>query len=436
MAPGALSTMSEAPEATDVEATVPPSPQPPHRMDPSGAELHAVNEQLRARGPAVPVTLPGEVAAVAVTRHEELRDFLADPRVAKDPCHFAALRDGRVPEGWPLTAIATVEGMTTSDGEAHRRLRGLLSRAFTPLRVERLRPRVEELVSGLLVRLPQVAAKDGTVDLRQHFAYPLPMSVICELLGVDSELRDRLHALSRVLVSTTPRPQQVLAANRETAAILARVVESRRKTPGDDLTSALIAVREEDGDRLSESELTGTLLQLLIAGHGTTLNLIVNAVRALCAHPAQLALVRAGSASWLDVVDETLRYDGPVGFFPFRYPTEGLSVGGTYIEPGVPVLAGYSATGRDPRAHGPDADRFDVTRQRDPGRRERHLSFGHGPHYCIGAPLARLEATIALRELFGRYPDLELAVAEEELAPMPSFISNGRRSLPVRLGRA
>lgn len=400
----------------------------PHRLDPTGAGQHAVNALLRERGPAAPVLLPGDVGAVAVTGHEELKDFLTDPRVAKNVCHFSALQDGMLPEGWPLSVFATVEGMTTADGADHRRLRGPVARAFTARRAESLRPRVEELTAELLDRLPDAVGPDGTVDLRHHFAYPLPMSVICELLGVDPDLRERLHHLSGVLVSTSAEPAQAMAASRETAEILAHVVSVRRADPGDDLTSALVAAREEDGARLSEQELIGTLLLMIVAGHETTLNLITNAVRALCAHRDQLELVRSGRAGWEDVVEETLRHDSPVSFFPFRYPTEDLSVGGTLIRRGTPVLAGYTAAGRDPRTYGPDADRFDITRPQG-----RHLSFGHGPHFCLGAPLARMEAAVALGALFGRHPDLDVAVPDEELPPLGSFVGNSTQILPVRL---
>ncbi|RAJ63414.1 cytochrome P450 [Streptomyces sp. Amel2xB2] len=419
-----MTDVPEAPHTGDAQRT-----QAPHRMDPSGAGQHAVNERLRARGPAVPVTLPGEVEAYAVTGHAELREFLTDPRVAKHARHFTALQEGRVPEGWPLAVFATVEGMTTADGADHRRLRGLVSKAFTVRRVESLRPRVAELAASLLDALPRAADADGTVDLREHFAYPLPMGVISELLGVESALRDRLHHLSGVLVSTSSEPAEVIAANREIVQVLAQVVAARRAAPGDDLTSALVAARETDGDRLSETELVGTLLLMIVAGHETTLNLITNAVRALCAHPAQLALVRAGSASWDDVVEETLRYDSPVSYFPFRYPTADLAVGGTVIPAGTPVLAGYSSAGRDPRTYGEDAAVFDVTRAD-----KRHLSLGHGPHFCLGAPLARMEAAIALEALFARHPGLGLAVPEGELTPLPSFVGNSTRTLPVRLG--
>lgn len=213
-------------------------------------------------------------------------------------------------------------------------------------------------------------------------------------------------------------------------AVLGQVAAARPASPGDDLTSALIEAREENGDRLSEGELIGTLL-LIIAGHETTLNLITNAVRALCAHRDQLELVRSDSsgAAWGAVVEETLRYDSPVSFFPFRYPTTDLAVGDTVIPRGAPVLVSYTSAGRDPHAHGADADRFDITRE----AATRHLSFGHGAHYCLGAPLARMEATIALEALFTRFPALDLAVPDEELVPHASFVGNSPRELPVRL---
>ncbi|WP_208870622.1 cytochrome P450 family protein [Streptomyces griseochromogenes] len=403
-------------------------------MDPSGGCPHAANARLLARGAVAPVLLPGGIEGMAVLGHDALRDFLQHPDVAKDARHFRALREGRIGAGWPLLTFATVQGMTTADGDDHRRLRSLVSRAFTPRRVEELRPRIEELTASLLDGLERAAeAGGGVADLREHFALPLPMSVISELLGVDAEFRDRLHHLSNQVVATDIEPDEAVAANRELVAVLAAIAAAKAEGPGDDLTSALIAARDEDGDRLGGQELIGTLVLMIIAGHETTLNLITNAVRALCGHRGQLELVRAGKASWADVVEETLRWDAPVSYFPFRYPVRDLTVDGTLIPAGTPVLAGYSAAGRDPAAHGPDADRFDVTR---PARADgvRHLSLGHGAHYCLGAPLARLEATVALERLFARFPRLDLAVAEDELTRHSSFVGNSVRTLPVRLG--
>ncbi|MEE1928455.1 cytochrome P450 [Streptomyces sp. TRM 70351] len=400
----------------------------PHRMDPAGGCPHAANARLLAEGAVAPVVLPGEVPGMAVLGHEELKEFLSHPDVAKNARHFAALQAGEIPEGWPMRTFATVQGMTTADGADHRRLRSLVSRAFTARRVESLRPRVTELTAALLDDLERAVAEgDGVADLRRHFAMPLPMGVICELLGVDAEHQDRLHALSNRIVSTSLAPGEVMAANQEMLQVLGRVAAARMAEPGDDLTSALIAAREEDGDRLSEPELIGTLLLMIIAGHETTLNLITNAVRALSAHPDQLALVLDGTAGWDDVVEETMRWDSPVSYFPFRYPTRDLTVDGTLIPRGTPVLAGYSAAGRDPRTHGADADRFEVTRDR-----ARHLSFGHGAHFCIGAPLARMEATIALEGLFTRFPGLRVAAEEGEL-PRGSFVGNSVPVCPVRL---
>jgi cytochrome P450 len=409
------------------------SVRPPHRLDPAGGCPHAVNARLLAHGAVAPVELPGGIEGMAVLGHEALREFLQHPEVAKNARHFTALREGGIAEGWPLLTFATVQGMTTADGDDHRRLRALAGRAFTPRRVEELRPRIEELTARLLDELEQAAGEgDGVADLRRHFALPLPMGVISELLGVEPRFGDRLHHLGNRVVATDTEPAEVIAANRELAAVLGEIAAAKAAAPADDLTSALIAARDEGGDRLSHQELIGTLVLMIIAGHETTLNLITNAVRALCAHPGQLALVRTGEASWADVVEETLRWDAPVSYFPFRYPVRDVTVGGTCIPAGTPVLAGYSAAGRDPAAHGPDADRFDVTGPSRPGA-VRHLSLGHGAHYCLGAPLARLEATVALERLFTRFPALELAGSEADLAPHAGFVGNSVRRLPVRL---
>ncbi|MFI8265464.1 cytochrome P450 [Streptomyces sp. NPDC085665] len=410
-----------------------PASAPAYAIDPAGGCPHALNARLRAQGPVADVVLPGGVPGAVVLGHEALKEFLAHPDAAKDARHFPALHDGTIAPDWPLRVFANAQGMHTADGADHRRLRSLVGNAFTARQVERLRPRIEELTATLLDELGRAAeqAPDGVVDLRSRFALPLPMSVICELLGVDPEHRARLHHLSHtVIIATDTTPAEVMAAVRELVELMGTIAAARREAPGDDLTSALIAAREEDGDRLSEAELIGTMRLMLVAGHETTLNLIGNAVRALCTHRDQLALVREGKAGWSDVVDETLRWDAPVSWFPFRYAARDLTVDGTVIPQGTPVLAAYTSAGRDEAHHGPDADRFDVTRP----AAGRHLSFGHGAHYCVGAPLARLEATIALERLFTRYPDLDLAVPEPELPYLHSFIGNSVESIPIRLG--
>ncbi|MEU1421522.1 cytochrome P450 [Kitasatospora sp. NPDC005751] len=364
--------------------------------------------------------LPGGVVVWAIARHDTLQELLADPRVGKNPQLWTAFTEGRLPEGWPLLNFVTVPGMITVDGEDHRRLRGLVTQAFTPRRVAELRPAVESRTRALL---DDLAGLEGPFDLREHFAYPLPMQVIGELLGLPPKQQDELHELSDTLVSSSATPAAAIAAQRGLQALLASVVEAKRAEPGDDLTTDLIAARES-GDRLSEQELVGTLLLMLVAGHETTLNLITNAVRALLSHPEQLRLVLDGEQPWSAVVEETLRYDSPVGQFPLRYATEDIPVGDVVIRRGEALLASYASAGRD-AAHYPDADRFDITRQPN-----RHLSLGHGPHFCLGSGLARMEAETALRYLFDRFPGIALA---EGPAPEPigSFISNSVRTLRV-----
>ncbi len=398
------------------------TPSPAYPLDARGTDQHAENAALRALGPVALVELPGGVTAWAVTGHAELQSLLADPRIAKDPRHWGAMREGRVPRDWPLLAMVTVPGMTTADGDDHRRLRSLVSRGFTPRRVEALRPHVESTVAELLDRLAGLAP--GPVDFRELFAYPLPMRVIGDLLGVPQDARDTLHLHSMTVVSSSATPEQSLAAYRGLTELLGGVAAAKRARPGDDLTSDLIAVRDAD-DRLSEQELVGTMILMLVAGHGTTLNLLTNAVRALSADPAQRDLARSGAVPWSAVVEETLRYDSPVANFPMRYALEDIAIAGVVIRRGEAVLASYAAAGRDPRQYA-DADRFDPKRTPN-----RHLSLGHGLHYCVGAPLARLEAGIALRALYQRFPQL---TAVHDTEPVPSFVSNSVAALPVHLG--
>lgn len=410
-----------------------------HSMDPTGAMIHADATALREAGAACPVVLPGGVPGMIISRYRELRTFLADPKVAKNARHFAAYQEGRIPAPWRLDAFTLAPGMTTADGDDHRRLRGLAVKALTPRRVAAMRPRIERLAADLLAALPEHTDADGVVDLRRHFACPLPMGVICELLGVDPAYRERLHVLSYRMTSAAVDMDAEDAPETadEILAILAQVVRDRRAAPGEDLTSALIAARDDglpDGTgQLSDQELTETLGLMIVAGHEPTMNLIINAVRALSGHPEQLALVLAGEVSWDAVVEETLRWDGPVANFPFRYPITDVVVDGTPVPRGTAVLAAYSAAGRDPREYGPDAGCYDVTRLATRPA-ERHLAFGHGAHYCLGAPLARLEAMIALRALYAAWPDLTPTVPDELLPPLPGFVGNGVAALPVRPG--
>jgi cytochrome P450 len=274
------------------------------------------------------------------------------------------------------------------------------------------------------------------VDLREEFCYPLPIRVISELFGLPEEKGAELRTIVDSIFHTAATPEEVTDTYARLYAVMSELVAGKREFPGDDLTSGLIAARDDEGDtRLSEQELLDTLVLMISAGHETTVNLIDNAIHALLTHPEQLALVRAGTASWDDVIEETLRVQAPVASLPLRYAVEDLALGelggpeGMVIGKGDAILASYAAAGRDPAKYGKDADRFDVTRVD-----KEHLAFGYGVHHCLGAPLGRMEARIALPALFDRFPDLQLSVADDELSPVESFISNGHHSLPAHLG--
>ncbi|MFE2298369.1 cytochrome P450 [Streptomyces sp. NPDC059445] len=405
-------------------------------IDATGGDIHGEAARIRERGPVARVELPGGVEAWAVSGPELLKRLLTDPRVSKDAQqHWPLLANGVITPEWPLFAWVAVENMFTAYGGEHRRLRTLVSKAFTARRTAALQPRIEEITGQLLDRVAEAGRGSQVLDLREEFCYPLPIQVISELFGLPEERGPELRALVDRMFATSADPGEMTAAYGRLLVILAELVATKRESPGDDLTSGLIAARDdEQGTALSEQELLDTLILMISAGHETTVNLIDNAVHALLTRPDQLAHVRAGRADWDDVIEETLRADAPVASLPLRYAVEDIVLSelggpeGTVIAEGEAILAAYAAAGRDPERHGKDADQFDVTRAD-----KEHLAFGHGVHRCLGAPLGRLEARVALPALFDRFPALRLAVPEEDLRPVDSFISNGHLSLPVRL---
>ncbi|MFD0857241.1 cytochrome P450 [Actinomadura adrarensis] len=400
---------------------------PPFPLDPAGKDIQAEGARLRERGSVTRVELPRGVLAWAVTSQAALRKVLADPRVSKDPdLHWPAWIEGRIPDDWPLGIWVSQQNMFTAYGADHRRLRALVSKAFTPRRTQALRPQIEEITRRLLDEL--AAVPDGKADLREALAYPLPIEVICRLFGVPPRRRPVLRRCADGFFDTAITPRRSMTIQLLIRAILVELIEAKRKAPGDDLTSALIVARDEDGSALSEAELLDTLMLMLSAGHETTVNLLDHAIIALLTHPDQLKSARAGGPEgWAGAVEETLRWQAPVANLPLRYAVQDIEVDGVVIPKGDAIIAAYAAANRDSEVH-EDADRFDVSRAS-----KDHLAFGHGAHFCLGAPLARLEAEIALPALFERFPRLALAVDAEELLPVQSFIANGHRALPVIL---
>lgn len=401
-----------------------PTPDLLSLFDPAvRAQPYPLYERVREAGPV-------QVADGLVTvfaRYADCEAVLRHPEARSDRRHSAlfaratASGDGAVP--W----VEETPPFLFLDPPDHTRLRRLVSQAFTARRVERLRPSVERLVADLL---------DGVgeeLEVVEGLAYPLPLAVIADLLGVPREDTSRLREWSIVLtraldpsIALTGRPPegmaQRVAAMNEFREYFSALTEQRRREPRDDLLSAMVAA-EDGGDRLSVEELLTTCVLLLVAGHETTVNLIANGVLALVRHPDQLALLARDPELAPAVVEEVLRYDPPVQLTA-RVAGSGLTVAGVDLPPGTLALLLLAAAGRDPAVN-PDPDRFDIRRAAP-----RHLAFGHGIHFCLGAPLARLEAQIALAEFARRFPSAR--PADERLRYRDAVTLRGLAELPLR----
>ncbi|MEV4475645.1 cytochrome P450 [Nonomuraea sp. NPDC049504] len=393
-------------------------------LDPATRDIHADNERLRAAGPLVPVTAEG-VPAWAATRYATLMTVLTHPDLSRELRHWSG-RDA-LPPGTAIDRIVTDTSMLNAEGERHRRLRMPLTAAFSQRRLNGLRPRIEELTARLIDHLAEQPS-DQPVDLRLEFAYPLPREVISELIGIPPEHQDELHRLTDA-VAQVGDLEDSPGLRKELHELLDQIIDERRGTPGEDLITDLFRLHEKDGGRLSEDELFATIELLFIAGHVTTVNLITNAIGALLGQPGQLGMLLSGQCPYSAAVEETLRWDSPIAYFPMRYAVRDVELDGVRVRAGEPVLACFASTGRDPDQYGPDADRFDITRTQT-----QHLAFGHGPHFCLGAPLARLEGEIALRALFTAFPGMRLATPAGDLPPLDTLLGNSTRSMPVLLG--
>ncbi|MFE6041851.1 cytochrome P450 [Streptomyces sp. NPDC056452] len=367
--------------------------------------------KLRAEGPVHAVRTDTFDRVWLIVGYEEARAVLADQRFSKD---------WRVTERWSAADNPINANMLEMDAPHHTRLRRLVAREFTPRRIEALRPRVEQITDGLL----DTMVTAGSADLVDALAFPLPMTVICELIGVPDLDRDAFRQMSNAIVAPVSHEKEDAAVH-AMGAYLDELIEDKRCAPGDDLLSALIQARDEGGDRLSSDELVGMAFLLLVAGHETTVNLISNGVRALLDHPDQLALLRADPELIDGAVEEMLRYDGPVENATLRFTRDPVPVGSRVIPAGEAVLVALGSGDRDPDRY-PDPDTFDIRREA-----QGHLAFGHGMHFCMGAPLARMEGRIAIRALLDRCPGLVRDPGGAEPDWLPGMLIRGVRSLPV-----
>ncbi|MEE4546970.1 cytochrome P450 [Streptomyces sp. V4-01] len=389
------------------------------------AEAHERYERLRAIGPIHAATFSSGLEGQLVVGYDLAREALTHPALLKDPTPAA---DALSAIGYVVNKPGVGLGghMLEADPPAHTRLRRLVSGAFTPRRTAALALRIEAIAHALVDAMPPA----GELDLVVAFTGPLPLTVMAELLGIPECLREDFRRMSaHALTVAAPEHRDALAGLHR---LLRGLLADKRSDQGDGLLSDLIAARDEDDGRLSDDELVGTALLLIVAGHETTVNLLGTALLALLRHPAQLRLLRDAPESVPGAVEEFLRYDTSVELATHRYAAEDLELGGVPIPRGTPVVVALASAGRDaPLPHAQDPAALDVTRPA-----ARHLAFGHGIHYCLGAPLARLEAAVALRVLLARVPLVELAVPEEDLAWIPSGMMRGLLALPVRYRRA
>jgi cytochrome P450 len=381
---------------------------------------HAVAELLRSEGPARPVTMPRGLKAWLVTGYADARALLADPRLSKDSgkAHELFARQAGVTSA---ETPALARHMLNSDPPDHTRLRKLVNKAFTARTVSRLRPRIEQITDDLL----DTMAGADSADVMEKLASPLPITVICELLGVPEADRKAFSGWSNTILSAAAAGE-IQQAGFLMNGYLTSLIEAKRESSTEDLLSDLAHV-SENGDQLSSGELVAMAFLLLVAGHETTVNLIGNGVLALLRHPDQLAKLRSDPELLPNAVEEILRYDGPINLATLRFALEPVKVGDVEIPEGGFVVISLLGANRDGERF-PEPEDLDITRATG-----GHLAFGHGIHYCVGAPLARLEAEIAIGRLLARFDDLTLVGDPGELRWRESTLVHGLETLPVRL---
>jgi cytochrome P450 len=390
--------------------------------DQAATRPHATLARLRSAAPAHQIPIGPTKTGWLVTRYADVKRALNDPRLSK-----AALTQVRLTGSLPLPAevrAATSTHMLNADPPEHTRLRRLVSTSFTARRIEGLRPRVEQITRELLDRL------DGRdeADLIDEFAFPLPFQVICELIGLPDVDRDTFRGWTNTMVAgAAVPPEETNAAAKAAAAYVAELLDRKRAEPDEALLSSLIQASDA-GDRLTGDELSSLVFVLLLAGHETTVNLIGNAIYLLLQRPELAAALRADESLLPAAIEETLRYESPVKNATLRLTIEPVTYGDVTIPAGEVVVLSLMSANRD-------GEGFTASDEFDPSRPDAggHLAFGHGIHYCLGAPVARLEAQIAVGALLRRFPALRAAVPLQELNWRPGLIMHGPIQLPVRL---
>lgn len=392
---------------------------------------HELLKEYRDKGPVHEVVWAHGAKVWLITGYDEVRSLVNDPRVSKDgrrANELFARHSGAPVETEQADSVSQrfddelAAHMLNSDPPRHSRLRTLVSKAFTPQRVERLRPRVEEVVERLLDGF----ADRTEVDLIADFAIGLPITIICDLCGIPEADRADFRQLSLKLVGAGQDPDEVVQASKRMTAYAGELIDAKRAAPADDMISELVRV-SDGADHLTQGELVGMIFMLSVAGHIGTTYSIAGAVANLLTHPDQLSRLRADPSLLPAAVDELLRYDGPSGVGTFRFSTAEIPIGGRVIPAGEILALSWHSANRDSN-HFADADFLDLGR-----RPTGSLAFGHGVHYCIAVPLAKMQIEVALARLLGRYPDLRLAVEPEQLRWNSSALLRGLVALPVLL---